>query len=89
VDYKHLQHANPYIFFYVRDGTGPYDINDDDTFVMRPIAVPAGPVGATGLTAAQLAEYPRFAKAAAVLAALKAAPKKRNRVTRKKQRSKH
>jgi hypothetical protein len=83
--------ANPYIFFYVRDGTGPYDINDDDSFVMRPI-VPAAPVGATGLSAEQLAEYPRFAKAAAVLAALKAEPKlrtKRNRVTRKKQRSKH
>ena len=80
--------ANPYIFFYVRDGTGPYDINEDDTFVMRPLPVPAVPVGATGLSAEQLAEYPRFAKAAAVLAALKAPQKKRNRVTRKKQRSK-
>jgi hypothetical protein len=82
--------ANPYIFFYVRDGTGPYDINEDDSFVMRPLPMPAAPVGATGLTAEQLAEYPRFAVAAAKLAALKAEPKpKRNRVTRKKQRSKH
>jgi hypothetical protein len=83
--------ANPYIFFYVRDGTGPYDINDDDSFVMRPIVPPqAAAAAASGLSAEQLAEYPRFAKAAAVLAALKAEPKpKRNRVTRKKQRSKH
>ncbi len=80
--------ANPYIFFYVRDGTGPYDINEDDSFVMRPI-VPQAAVGATGLTAEQLAEYPRFSKAAAVLAALKAPQKKRNRVTRKKLRFKH
>ena len=79
--------ANPYIFFYVRDGTGPYEINDDDTFVMRPI-VPQ--VAAAGLSAGELAAYPRFAAAAARLEALKAEPKpKRNRVTRKKQRSKH
>ena len=81
--------ANPYIFFYVRDGTGPYDINDDDSFVMRPV-VPQAAAAAAGLSAEQLAEYPRFAMAAARLAALKAEPKpKRNRVTRKKQRSKH
>jgi hypothetical protein len=83
--------ANPYIFFYVRDGTGPYDINDDNTFVMRPV-VPqvAAPVGAAGLSAEEMAEYPRFVAAAAKLAALKAEPKpKRNRVTRKKHRSKH
>jgi hypothetical protein len=86
---KALQ-ANPYIFFYVRDGTGPYDINDDDTFVMRPIAPVAVP--AAGLSAEEMAAYPRFITAAARLAALKAEPKlrtKRNRVTRKKQRSKH
>ena len=87
--------ANPYIFFYVRDGTGPYDINDDDSFVMRPVApvdVPAAAVAAAGLSAQELAAYPRFATAAARLAALKAQPTsrtKRNRVTRKKQRSKH
>ena len=87
--------ANPYIFFYVRDGTGPYDINDDDSFVMRPIVpvgVPAASVAAAGLSAEDLAAYPRFATAAARLAALKAQPAprtKRNRVTRKKQRSKH
>jgi len=86
---KALQ-ANPYIFFYVRDGTGPYDINDDDSFVMRPIAPVAVP--AAGLSAEEMAAYPRFITAAARLAALKAEPKlrtKRNRVTRKKQRSKH
>jgi len=82
--------ANPYIFFYVRDGTGPYEVNDDDTFVMRPVAVPAAAAAASGLSPEEIAEYPRFAIAAARLAALKAEPKpKRNRVTRKKQRSKH
>lgn len=83
--------ANPYIFFYVRDGTGPYEINDDDTFVMRPIVPPqvAVAVPAAGLSPEELAAYPRFAAAAARLAALKALPKKRNRITRKKQRSKH
>jgi hypothetical protein len=83
--------ANPYIFFYVRDGTGPYEINADDSFVMRPLPVPAAPAG-SGLSAEELAAYPRFAMAAARLAALKAQPTprtKRNRVTRKKQRAKH
>jgi len=84
--------ANAYIFFYVRDGTGPYEINADDTFVMRPIAPVAMPAAAAaGLSAVELAAYPRFAAAAASLAALKARPvprTKRNRVTRKKQRSK-
>ena len=84
--------ANPYIFFYVREGTGPYVINDDDSFVMRPLPVPAAPAVADGLSAEELAAYPRFATAAARLAVLKAQPTprtKRNRVTRKKQRSKH
>jgi hypothetical protein len=89
-DNEHLQFANPYIFFYVREGTGPYVINEDDSFVMRPLPAPAPPA-ASGLSAEELAAYPRFAAAAARLAALKAEPKprKRNRVTRKKQRSKH
>jgi len=86
--------ANPYIFFYVRDGTGPYEINADDTFVMRPLPVPAAPAApaGSGLSAEELAAYPRFAMAAARLAALKGQPTprtKRNRVTRKKQRAKH
>ena len=34
-----LENANPYIFFYVRDGTGPYVVNDDGTSVAVP---PAG-----------------------------------------------
>ena len=49
-------------------------------------------VAASGLSAQEMAAYPRFATAAARLAALKAQPTprtKRNRVTRKKQRSKH
>jgi len=87
-DNRDLQYAKPYIFFYVRDGTGPYEINDDDSFVMRPV-VPAAPVADAGLSPEELAAYPRFAAAAARLAALKALPKKKNRVTRKKQRSKH
>jgi crotonobetainyl-CoA:carnitine CoA-transferase CaiB-like acyl-CoA transferase len=73
----------------VRDGTGPYEINDDDTFVMRPIVSQAAAAVASGLSAGELAAYPRFATAAARLEALKAEPKpKRNRVTRKKLRSK-
>ena len=89
-----LKFANPYIFFYVREGTGPYQINEDDTFVMRPAdpVVPAAAAAATGLTAEEIAEIaktnPRFATAAARLAELKAkVPRKRNRITRKK--SKH
>jgi len=34
-DVDTLQHANPYIFFYVREGTGPYQINEDGTFAMQ------------------------------------------------------
>ena len=91
---KSLKFANPYIFFYVRDGTGPYEINDDDTFVMRPAVVPAAVAAvaaASGLTAEEMAEIaktnPRFAVAAARLAELKAKmPRKRNRITRKKHR---
>jgi hypothetical protein len=33
-----LQNANPYIFFYVRDGTGPYVVADDGT--SEPAALP-------------------------------------------------
>jgi hypothetical protein len=88
-DYEHLKFANPYIFFYVREGTGPYEINADDSFVMRPLPVPVAAPAGSGLSAEELAAYPRFATAAARLAELKAPQKKRNRVTRKKQRSTH
>lgn len=39
-DLEGLEHANPYIFFYVREGAGPYQVNDDGTFVKQ--AVVAG-----------------------------------------------
>ena len=36
-----LVHANPYIFFYVRDGTGPYIVADDGTSEPAPAPAPA------------------------------------------------
>jgi len=38
-----LVHANPYIFFYVREGTGPYIVADDGTSEPAPAALPAAP----------------------------------------------
>jgi len=41
-----LVHANPYIFFYVREGTGPYIVADDGTSEPAPAAAPAAPPAA-------------------------------------------
>ena len=36
-DTEGLENVNPYIFFYVREGKGPYQVNDDGTFVQQAV----------------------------------------------------
>ena len=57
-----LQNANPYIFFYVRDGTGPYVVEDDGT--SEPAPPPALPAAPAALPAAPPAALPAAPPAA-------------------------
>jgi Ubiquitin carboxyl-terminal hydrolase len=62
-----LVHANPYIFFYVREGTGPYIVADDGTSEPAPAApAPAAPAPAAPAPAAPAVEAVPAAPAAAV-----------------------
>jgi len=73
-----LVHANPYIFFYVREGTGPYIVADDGTSEPAPAApapaveaVPAAPAPAVNgwSRVVSSAERDRQAAAARLVAA--------------------
>jgi len=58
-----LVHANPYIFFYVREGTGPYIVADDGT--SEPAPAPAAPAPAVPVVNAAVNGWSRVAPSSA------------------------